>query len=106
MLSLEPAPAAGLRIWPRPLSLPLLAPDAVRVSFLYFLYRLRNPQTFEGTLLDCTRMQLDFFRRVELGGSRTLEFGGRGAPRVSFADFIGIHFVRLEDAAGQELADN
>lgn len=104
MLSLEPAPADGLRIWTRPLS--LLDADALQVSFLYFLVRLRDPQTFAGTLLDCTRMQLDFFRRLQLGGSRTLEFGGRGAPHVSFADFIGIHFVRLEDATGQELADN
>ncbi len=67
----------GIRAQLRPVALPF-APW-LRVSLFYFLDRLRDPQTFSGTLLDCTRMQLDFFDRVQFGGSRLLQLGGEGS---------------------------
>jgi len=78
MVSRNAVAQDGLRLQLHPVALPF-APD-VRISLLYFIDRLRQPQTFPGTLLDCARAQLDFGQRVQLGGSRMLELGGDGAP--------------------------
>ncbi len=106
MVSQNAAPLDQLRAWTRPFALPFLDADVLRVSFLYFIARLRQPQTFEGTLVDCTRMQLDLFKRIELGGTRLLQFGGSGAPPVGFEDFVGLHFSRKYDANKRPFSDN
>ena len=105
-VSRNAAPFDQLRAWTRPFSLPFLDPDAVRVSFFYFLARLRDPQFHEGAFIDCTRMQLDLFRRVQLGGTRLLQFGGSGAPPIGPGSFITEHFGRYYDAKGTPLGDN
>ena len=93
MVSDHGVPADGARLLLQSVRLPF-APD-VRLSALYFLERLRAPQTYPGTLLDCARMQLDFFDRVQLGGSRLLQLGGEGGPPVGgLKGFILEHFSR------------
>src|SRR2546421_12400346 len=89
MISSNAAPQDGIRAQLKPVALPF-APD-IRFSLLYFLDRLRDPQRFHGTLLDCTRAQLDFWNRVQLGGSRLLMLGGDGAP-----DYGGLSGVLLQ----------
>lgn len=73
-----------------------LGGPAARLSGLYFLGRLRDPQRFEGTLLSGVRLQLDLFGRLELGGSQLLQLGGEGAPSVGFLDFLAEHFRRKD----------
>src|SRR5256886_11487879 len=53
MISRNAAPQDGIRAQLKPVALPF-APD-IRISLLYFLDRLRDPQRFHGTLLDCAR---------------------------------------------------
>jgi hypothetical protein len=99
MVSRNAAPQDGIRAQLRPVALPF-APD-VRLSLFYFLDRLRDPQRFHGTLLDLARAQLDFWDRVQLGGSRMLMLGGEGAPDYGgFTGFILEHFGRTKEGAG------
>jgi len=99
MVSTNAVPQDGFRAQLRPVALPF-APE-VRVSLFYFLDRLRNPQRFNGTLLDCARAQIDFGKRVQLGGSRMLELGGDGAPYYGgFTGFILEHFGRTREGVG------
>jgi hypothetical protein len=98
MVSTNAVAQDGIRVQLHPVALPF-APW-LRVSLFYFLDRLRGPQTFRGTLLDCTRAQLDFGDRVQLGGSRLLQLGGEGAPDFGgFWGFIGEHLGRTRDTA-------
>src|SRR5258708_5177640 len=93
MVSDNAVPQDGIRAQLHPVALPF-APW-LRVSLFYFLDRLRDPQTFRGTLLDCTRAQLDFADRVQFGGSRLLQLGGKGAPDYGgFLGFLRGHFRR------------
>jgi hypothetical protein len=93
MVSRNAAPQDGFRAQLRPVALPLV--PATKISFFYFLDRLRDPQRFEGTIADLARAQLDFGDRVQLGGSRMLEMGGQGAPDYGgFTGFIKEHFGR------------
>jgi hypothetical protein len=105
VISRNAAPQDGIRAVLKPVALPF-APD-VRISLLYFLDRLRDPQRFHGTLLDCTRAQLDFWNRVQLGGSRLLQIGGDGAPYYGgFTGFILEHFGRTREGVAQGTAEN
>ena len=93
MVSENAVPQDGIRAQLHPVALT----SWLRVSLFYFLDRLRDPQTFTGTLLDCTRAQLDFADRVQLGGSRLLQLGGKGAPDFGgFWGFVGEHFGRTQ----------
>src|SRR5205807_8039452 len=66
-----------------------------------------RPQRFHGTLLDCTRAQLDFWNRVQLGGSRLLQIGGDGTPYYGgFTGFILEHFGRTREGVAQGTAEN
>lgn len=76
MISTNSAPLDGLQAGLHPVALA----SWLRLSIFYTLNRLRDPQTFSGTLLDLTRAQLDLFGVVQLGGSRILQLGGEGAP--------------------------
>jgi hypothetical protein len=100
------APIDQLRASIRPFALPFIDGDALRVSLLYFIARLRPPQGLDGALVDCARVQLDFFDRVELGVSRLLMFGGNGAPNVSFSDFVYLHTHPMKYQDGTPLGDN
>src|SRR2546421_3977450 len=105
VISRNAAPQDGIRAQLPPVALPF-APD-IRISLLYFLDRLRDPQRFHGTLLDCARAQLDFWNRVQLGGSRLLQIGGDGAPYYGgFTGFILEHFGRTREGVGQGTAEN
>ncbi|MGZ6142144.1 MAG: capsule assembly Wzi family protein [Myxococcales bacterium] len=100
MVSSNAAPQDGFRAELRPVAVT----SWLKINFFYFLDRLRDPQTFGGTLLDCTRAQLDFFDRVQIGGSRLLQFGGDGAPDIGgLWGFLGEHFGRSSaNSAGAE----
>ena len=74
----------------------------LKLSLLYFIDVLRDPQKFHDALLDCTRAQLDFFDRVSLGGSRLLQLGGDGAPDYGgFSGFVSEHFGRTSTGAAE-----
>ena len=97
MLSRNAVPQDGIRAQLKPVEVV----SGVKVSLLYFIDRLRDPQRFHGTLLDCARAQLDFADRVQLGGSRMLMLGGDGAPDYGgFSGFILEHFGRTREGAG------
>lgn len=100
MVSNQAPPQDGLRLQLHPVALA----SWLKLSLLYFIDRLRDPQTFPGTLLDCTRAQLDFFDAVSLGGSRLLQIGGDGAPYYGgFSGWIWEHFGReAANTAGPE----
>jgi hypothetical protein len=99
MVSTHAVPQDGIRLQLHPVALPF-AP-ALRFSLFYFLDRLRDPQHFPGTLLDCTRAQIDIADRVQLGGSRLLMLGGEGAPDYGgFPGFILEHFGRTKEGVG------
>src|SRR5438067_3570018 len=105
VISRNAAPQDGIRAVLKPVALPF-APD-IRISLLYFLDRLRDPQRFHGTLLDCARAQLDFWNRVQLGGSRLLQIGGDGAPYYGgFTGFLLEHFGRTREGVAQGTAEN
>ncbi|GAC1348249.1 MAG: hypothetical protein NVSMB23_28950 [Myxococcales bacterium] len=99
------APLDQLRVRLRPVALPFLDGDALRVSLLYFIGRLRQPVGRDGALVDGTRFQFDLFNRVQLGASRLLLFGGDGAPDVSFSDFVVEH-LHARYPGGVPLGDN
>jgi hypothetical protein len=102
-VSANAAPQDGLRAQLLPVS---IAPG-VRLSLLYFIDRLREPQRFHGTLLDCARLELEFAERVQLGGSRLLELGGEGAPDYGgFSGFLLEHFGRTREGIGIGSAEN
>lgn len=97
MVSRNAAPQDGIRAQLHPVAIA----QNVRLSLFYFLDRLRDPQRFHGTLLDLTRAQLDFWDRVQLGGSRMLMLGGEGAPDYGgFTGFILEHFGRTKEGVG------
>lgn len=103
--STHAAPLDQLRVSIRPFALPFIDGDALRVSLLYFIGRLRQPLGREGALIDGARFQFDLFDRVELGASRLLMFGGDGAPNVSFSDFLYEH-IRAKYPDGVPMGDN
>src|SRR6185295_19357405 len=97
MVSRNAVPQDGIRAQLKPVTLV----PGVKVSLLYFIDRLRDPQRFSGTLLDCARAQLEFAERVQLGGSRMLMLGGEGAPDYGgFTGFILEHFGRTREGVG------
>jgi hypothetical protein len=75
----------------RPLALVGAGGSVLRVSALFFLGRLRDPQRFHGALVDGTRLQADLWDAVELGLSHLIQIGGNGAPDFSFGDYLLEH---------------
>jgi hypothetical protein len=105
MVSRNAVPQDGIRAQLHPVALPF-APG-IKLSLFYFLDRLRAPQTFRGALLDCARAQLDFWQRVQLGGSRMLQLGGEGAPDYGgLSGFILEHFGRTREGVAAGSAEN
>ena len=103
MVSRNAAPQDGVRARLAPVALT----SWLKLNLLYFIDRLRDPQTFEGTLLDCTRAQLEFFDHVRLGGARLLQLGGRGAPDFGgFVGFVEEHFGRTREIPGSTAENN
>jgi hypothetical protein len=76
-----------------PLKIPRIP---VAVSAFYAVGRLRDPQTFHGTLVTLGRLQLDLFNQLELGVAQLLQLGGDGAAPFGFGDFIAEHFTRRD----------
>ncbi len=74
-------------------SRPLAVGDGsiLRVSALYFVGRMRDPQRFDGTLVDGTRLQLDLWQTLEMGATHLIQLGGDGAPDFSFGDYVLEH---------------
>jgi Capsule assembly protein Wzi len=64
----------------------------LRASALYLVGRLREPQNFDGAMVDVTRLQLDLLDTAELGITHLIQFGGDGAPSYSFGDYVLEHF--------------
>ena len=91
MISTNAAPLDGLQLGLHPIALT----PWLRASIFYTLDVLRDPQTFSGTLLDLSRLQVDLFDHLQLGGSRILQLGGAGAPDYGGAwGFLNEHFGR------------
>jgi Capsule assembly protein Wzi len=64
----------------------------LRASALALVGRMRDPQVFDGTLVDITRLQIDLLDTAELGITHVIQFGGDGAPSYSFGDYLLEHF--------------
>lgn len=88
----NPAPLDQVRIQTsHPLKIPRIP---VTVSALYAVGRLRDPQTYHGTLVTLARLELAIADQLELGAQQLLQLGGDGAIQYGFWDFLGEHFTR------------
>ena len=85
---------------------PLEITDGVKGSFVYVLGRLRDPQTYPGTLVSIARGQLDLGDSVEIGGMQLLQVEGDGAPHLGFFDFIKEQVTRANASAGPDDSSN
>lgn len=63
----------------------------LRASALVFLGRLADPQTFHGSLVDGTRIQIALLDTAELGLTHLIQLGGDGSPDFAFADYVLEH---------------
>ena len=94
----NPAPLDQIRIQTaHPLKIPRIP---VTVSALYAVGRLRDPQTFHGTLVTLARLDVVIADQLELGAQQLLQLGGDGAIQYSFGDFIAEHFTRTGNYPG------
>jgi Capsule assembly protein Wzi len=80
--------------------------DLVRASYenkrgglMYIVGRLRDPQTFSGSLVTIARGEL-VLGPVRLGAMQLLELEGDGAPHLGPWAFIEEHFTRGDASAG------
>jgi len=85
--------------------LPGISGHKLRLSFLYFIGRLRDPQHFDGTMIDGVRGQVDLIDNLEIGITNLLQFGGTGANHLGFGDWIAEHFTRKTDASNQDFSN-
>jgi hypothetical protein len=86
--------------------------DMVRASYanergglMYIVGRLRDPQTFSGTLVTIARGEL-VLGPVRLGAMQLLELEGDGAPHLGPWAFIEEHFTRSDASAGPTDSSN
>jgi hypothetical protein len=70
----------------------------LRVSALFFLGRLADPQRFDGALVDGTRVQADLWDTVEIGLTHLIQLGGDGAPDFSVGDYLLEHVQHNAEA--------
>jgi len=75
----------------RPVALAGAGGSILRASALFFLGRLRDPQRFDGSLVDGTRLQADLWDTVEIGLTHLIQLGGDGAPDFSVGDYLLEH---------------
>ncbi len=85
---------------------PLEIADGLRGSLLYVVGRMRDPQTYPGTLVTIARGQLDIAGSVELGMMQLLQLGGDGAPGFGVWDFVREHLTRRDASAGPTDSSN
>jgi hypothetical protein len=86
---------------------PLMLNASLAGSFLYVVGRLRDPQTFQGSLVTISRAQLDIAGRVEAGLLQLLMLGGDGAAPIGGPlDFIAEHVRRSDPTAGATDSSN
>jgi Capsule assembly protein Wzi len=97
-------PLDHVRLSMRPIAIAGEQGSILRASALWFLGRLRDPQTFDGTLVDGTRVQADLWNTVELGLTHLIQLGGDGAPDFTFGDYLLEH--TQHNADGQEFANH
>jgi hypothetical protein len=86
--------------------------DMVRASYandrgglMYIVGRLRDPQTYAGSLVTIARGEL-VLGPVKLGAMQLLELEGDGAPHLGPWAFIEEHFTRSDAAAGPTDSSN
>ena len=81
--------------------------DSLRGNALYAVARLRDPQTFTGSILTISRLQLDIADRVELGVQQLLMLGGDGAAPIGGpVDFVLEHVRRRDLSASATDSSN
>jgi hypothetical protein len=76
-----------------------------RGGLFYLVGRLRDPQTFSGTLVTIARGEL-VLGPVTLGGMQLLQLEGDGAPHLGPWAFIEEHFTRGDASAGPTDSSN
>lgn len=76
-----------------------------RGGLFYAVGRLRDPQTYQGTLVTIARGELAF-GPVTLGGMQLLELEGDGAPHLGPWQFIEEHVTRTDASAGPDDSSN
>jgi hypothetical protein len=76
-----------------------------RGGLFYLVGRLRDPQTYSGTLVTIARGEL-VLGPVTLGGMQLLELEGDGAPHLGPWAFIEEHFTRGDASAGPTDSSN
>lgn len=75
----------------RPIPLLGSGGSILRASGVFFVGRLADPQTFSGSLVDATRIQVDLLDTAELGLTHLIQLGGDGAPDFTFGDYVLEH---------------
>lgn len=90
----QAAPLDQARIAALDLTIPRVPGRIFRFGVLYVIGRLRQPQLFNGTMVDILRGQLTLFENFEVAATNLLQFGGTGAVSESFGGWIADHFTR------------
>ena len=88
-----------------PLDLARASYDNERGGVMYVVGRLRDPQTFSGTLVTIARGEL-VLGPVRLGAMQVLQLEGDGAPHLGPWGFIEEHFTRADASAGPTDSSN
>jgi hypothetical protein len=81
-------------------------PEVLRVSALLFLARLDGPQRFPHPLVSGQQLAFQLFQRLELSFTRLLQFGGAGAPPLTFAEVLAEHVSRKRTEALRNFSNN
>ena len=72
---------------------PLIGGGSIlRGSALFFIGHLRESGSFDGSLIDGSRLQADLLDTVEIGLTHLIQLGGDGAPDFSFGEYVLEHF--------------
>jgi hypothetical protein len=86
---------------------PFALTDDLDANVLYAVARLRDPQTFDGTLLTISRVQLDIADKIEVGVQQLLQLGGDGAAPIGGpVDFVLEHIRRRDKSASATDSSN
>lgn len=87
-------------------SFPGVRPEVFQVSASLFLARLAGPQRFPHPFVSGQQLAFQLFQRLELTATRLLQFGGEGAPPLSFAEVLAEHVSRKRTEAVRNFSNN
>jgi len=89
---------------PEPIQLPWLFRRLGPFKAVYFLTRLEENRDHPHAQLTGIRMSIKPHPWIELGGSRTIQFGGEGVPDVGLKDYFYVFWPKNYNQNDNQLA--